>query len=331
MGAYLIDHPGSTLRQYSLRTNWTPGQPTGLTVGHTTESILDVIGDDSGAEDIAAYIRRRTTPGSYHDVVDTDSRITVVPYEFGAWQDGTGSNGMAMSLAFACRTTDWATMGPERRKRMLRQGALAFADQQAWLKAHGHPTTPPRLIKKAQSDAGMAGFIGHGHRDPSRRTDPGTVPPNLFPWEQFFTACRAALAGDTPVPVIPEDDMPLTLTAVDTKRIYVWDGDSLWHTGDPVLAGAIGKIRNIELNQRQIDVIRADVQRRSRDRLAAVAKAASGDPVDLDALVRQLVADLADPLAGAITAKASGGGLSRDDVVEALREVLRAGVGSPAA
>jgi hypothetical protein len=322
MTAYLATHD-TALDQYRSPRR---ARPTGLVCIHTAESILDTIGPDTGAEAVADWMTRRTNYGSYHDLADSDSVVHLVDYGDEAFHDGTGSNPWSLSISFALPASAWPKLSAEKRRGFLRQGAIAFARQQAWLKAHGYPTTPLIRVTRAQSDAGQPGFISHAERDPSRRTDPGV----FFPWGEFFDHCRAALAGHTPVPVIPEDDMPLTLTAVDTKRIYVWDGDSLWHTGDPVLAGAIGKIRNVELNQRQIDVIRADVQRRNRDRLAAVAKAASGDPVDLDALVRQLVADLADPLAGAITAKASVGGLSRDDVVEALREVLRAGVGSPA-
>jgi hypothetical protein len=198
MGAYLVDHPGR-LTQYSARTNWRPSRPTGLTVLHTTE-----FPPVWTAEAQAAWIARRSDPGSYHDVADSygdDEHL--VPYPLGAWQDGTGSNGMALSVAFICRTTDWRSMTPADRKAILRAGARCFARQQAWLKANGYPTTPLRLITKAQSDAGQAGFIYHGVRDPGRRTDPGTDPGTPFPFNEFIAECRAVMAGE-------EDDMPLT-------------------------------------------------------------------------------------------------------------------------
>lgn len=194
MGAYLIDHP-PRISQFSSRTNWRPSRPTGLIVLHTAESVMDTVGPDTGAEAVAEFIRNRTSYGSYHDLVDSDSVITLVPYELGAYQDGTGSNGMALSISFACATTDWRRMSPEKRQSFLRQGARAFVQQQAWLKAHGYPTTPLRLLTKAQSDAGLSGFIYHGTRDPGRRTDPGVNPPDVFPWNEWVDQCRVALGG----------------------------------------------------------------------------------------------------------------------------------------
>lgn len=188
MGAYLIDRPG-VLRQYSARSSWTPSRPTGLTVLHTTEFLSTWT-----VAQQAEWLRQRTTPGCYHDIADTyGADQQMVPYEHGAWQDATGSNGMALSISFVCRTTDWPRLTPEQRQRTLRAGARCFARQQAWLKAHGYPTTPLRMVTKAESDRGVAGFIYHGHRDPARRTDPGIT---TFPFTEFIAECRAVLAGD---------------------------------------------------------------------------------------------------------------------------------------
>lgn len=190
MGIYLLDNPPARDQYRSPRRK----RPTGLTVIHTAESVMDSLGPDTGAEDVAAFIRRRSDAGSYHDLVDSDSVIQLVRYEDEAYQDGTGSNPFALSISFALKTTDWVKLSPEKRAAFLRQGAVAFARQQAWLRANGYPTTPLRRITKAQSDAGEAGFISHAERDPARRTDPGRD----FPWGEFFAACRAALAGTNP-------------------------------------------------------------------------------------------------------------------------------------
>lgn len=214
MGAYLIDNK-PTISQYGPRTR----KPNGLIVVHTAESVFDNIGPDTSAEAVANFIRTRTTYGSYHDLVDSDSIVNLVPYYLSAWQDGTGSNPYALSISFACSTHHWREMTPEKRRAFLRSGAKAFARQQAWLKANGYPPTPLRWITKAQSDAGVAGLIAHGHRDPSRRSDPGINAPNLFPFDEFLEMCRAELA-DTATPPQEEEFM-----AKPEDIAAVWDHD----------------------------------------------------------------------------------------------------------
>lgn len=190
MSAYLIDHP-PRIAQFRARTR----PINGVTVIHTAEGVMDTVGPDTGAENVARFIQQRTTYGSYHDLADSDSWIRLVPLELAAFQDGTGTNDTALSLSFACATHHWPVMTPARRRAFFRQGAKAFAAQQRWKAVRGLPTTPLRRITKAQSDAGIGGCVAHGDRDPGRRTDPGIVPPDLFPWDEFFEECRAELAG----------------------------------------------------------------------------------------------------------------------------------------
>lgn len=193
MGVYLVTNkPARSQFREGRRAT-----PTGCTVLHTAESVLDTVGPDTGAENVAAFIARRSEPGSYHDLVDSDTALQLVRYADEAYHDGTGSNRFALSISWALRTSDWAKLTPERRAAFLGQGARAFARQQAWLAANRYPLTPLRRITKAQSDAGEAGFITHADRDPANRSDPGRD----FPWAEWFTACRNAI---TP----PEDDMP---------------------------------------------------------------------------------------------------------------------------
>jgi hypothetical protein len=190
MGAYLATRETVFDQFRSPRR----ARPTGLVCVHTAESVLDAVGPDTGAENVAEWMTRRTGYGSYHDLADSDSVIHLVAYGDEAFHDGTGSNPWSLSISFALRASDWPKLSAEKRRAFLRQGAIAFARQQAWLKAHGYPLTPLRRVTRAQSDAGQPGFISHAERDPSRRTDPGV----FFPWDEFFTACRAALAGATP-------------------------------------------------------------------------------------------------------------------------------------
>jgi hypothetical protein len=300
MGAYLTDHP-PVRDQFRERTYWKRHTITGCTVAHTTESIMDTVGPDTGAEAVAEWIRRRTDPGSYHDLVDSDTGITLVPYHLGAYQDGSGSNGWATSLAFACKTTDWAKMPPAKRRGFLRQGALKFAAQQLWRKAAGHPLTRLRRITRAQSEAGESGVIAHGDRDPDRRTDPGIEPPHLFPWAELFTECRIALAElmpDHPDAGPPqEDDMP---TAAEIAKA-VWDHRVTYGGADAAARLVLG-----------------DVFHHARRAAGLAAQAATVD-VDEAALAREL-APLLTP--AVVEALGQDRGLTQEQVEAAIRRVL---------
>lgn len=218
MAAYLTVHPPARDQWYHRRNR----SLTGCTVLHTTESIFDEMGEDTGAENVARFIRGRSTPGSYHDLVDSDSEIYLVDYSHGAYHDGTGSNNWATAIAFACRTIDWRRMDPAKRKSMLRNGARAFARQQAYRRSVGAPLTELRLITKAQSDAGMSGFTYHGFRDPGRRTDPGTAPPDLFPFDEFIEECAIALGViDEPETDVQEDTDMLIVVVNPKPDVYV--------------------------------------------------------------------------------------------------------------
>ncbi len=194
MGIYLLDNPPAR-SQWKARTR----KPTGLIVVHTAENVTDKIGPDTGAEAVAAFIRKRTTPGCYHDLADSDSRIQLAPYEMGCYHDGTGSNPFSLSISFALAAADWMKLTHEQREGFLRNGAHAFANQQAWLRSKGYPTTPVRRVNKVDSTNGAAGLISHGERDPARRSDPGKD----FPWDRFMQLCREATGGPAPVPPPP--------------------------------------------------------------------------------------------------------------------------------
>lgn len=187
----------------------------GVIVVHTAESVMDTVGPDTGAENVARFIVGRDTPGSYHDLVDYDSAMHLVDYDDEAWQDGTGSNPWAIGLSFACRTTDWAAMHPAKRRAFLAQGARKAADAARHIHARTGKVVAARRITRADSEHGVTGFVAHGDRDPGRRTDPGTSSPHLFPWDEFLALYRIAaadlLGGNQP----PEDDM---YTDADRKR-----------------------------------------------------------------------------------------------------------------
>lgn len=250
MQPYLVRNP--PVRSQFRRSR--RADPSGVTCLHTAESITDLAGPDTGAEAVAHFIRTRTTPGSYHDLVDRDSALQLVPYSAEAYHDATGSNPHALSLSWAIRAQDWPTLPREHVHGLLMQGAVAFARQQAWLQSNGWPTTPLRRITRAQSDRKVPGFITHGERDPGRRSDPGGRP-DRFPWALWFEACAAALGNRPPPPPIIGDDMrviyvnngPAALLA-GTGRLYPLE------SGEPSAYRGAG-VPVEEVTQAELDVL----------------------------------------------------------------------------
>lgn len=178
MGAYLVDNPPRR-RQFKARTQ----RPSGVVVVHTAESTPDWVGHDSGAEAVARFIQGRSDPGSYHDLVDSDSIITLVPYDQQAYHDGTGSNPHSYGVSAATQAAKWNQAPKEWRTKTVRNMARAAAHYSQWRREkYNVPHIPARRVSKAQSSRGVPGFISHGERDPGRRTDPGAS----FPWELFL-------------------------------------------------------------------------------------------------------------------------------------------------
>jgi hypothetical protein len=188
MPTYLETHPPK-VRQFRTPRR---AKPSGLIVVHTAESVLDQIGEDTGAEDVAAFIARRTDFGSYHTLVDSDSRVRLVPFDAEAYGDGTGSNPFAIHISFACKASGWSGMSDAKRKAMIRNGAAAAYEAAAWLKETHGIEVPPARVTRAESEAREPGFISHGERDPGRRTDPGAD----FPWPVFMREFVEASEAD---------------------------------------------------------------------------------------------------------------------------------------
>jgi hypothetical protein len=195
---YLLDHP--PVRSQFRRTR--REAPSGTVVIHTAENTPDTVATDGGAEAVARFIVSRSTPGSYHVLVDSDSRLQLLPWTAEAYQDGTGSNPHAVGLSVATRA-DWWPWAPQRwRDGAIEHLAQAAAEYARWLHAQRGIVIPPRRISRIESEARKPGFISHGERDPGRRTDPGAH----FPWPQFLTRYAQLTADLTPIAAPSEED-----------------------------------------------------------------------------------------------------------------------------
>ncbi len=192
-GIYLEDNPPNrqqfrTGRRSALRS---------VIVVHTAESGTDTQGPDPKAENVANFIRNRTTAGSYHLLGDADSIIQLVDFKNEAFQDGTGSNAWAIGISLAMNAGDWSRISAARRTELVTTAAQMAAIAATWLKGRGLAAPAASLLTKTQSNRSTAsGFISHARRDPSRRSDPGAD----FPWTQFFEIYERFLDdGNIPV------------------------------------------------------------------------------------------------------------------------------------
>lgn len=197
---YLIDHPPRIRQFRSPRRQ----RPSGVVVVHTAESFPDETDPDTGAENVARFIARRTNYGSYHDLADSDSIIQLVRYSDEAFHDGTGSNPHSYGVSAATQAAKWNTLGNDWVDDCVRNMAKAAARYARWIKTHHGVTIPARLIRRAESERRKPGFISHAERDPDRRTDPGPT----FPWGQFLSDYQAEMEDD----MTPEQERLLEQT-----------------------------------------------------------------------------------------------------------------------
>ena len=195
MTAYLRSHPPARSQFRSPRR----ALVSGVIAIHTAENTPDFVAFDGGAEAVANFIQNRDTPGSYHDLVDSDSPIHLVDWADEAYHDGTGTNPHSLSVSIATRADVWPWAPQAWRDGAIDQAAQAAARQARWVKATTGIVVPAQRISAAQARNREPGFVAHAQLDPTRRTDPG----EHFPWQQFLTLF-ATYAGHTPEP--PEDD-----------------------------------------------------------------------------------------------------------------------------
>jgi hypothetical protein len=175
----LLDNPNPHLRQYRDPRRETPS---GVVVIHTAESAPDLTAPDGGAENVAAWISRRTDPGSYHRLCDSDSIVALVPWWFEAWHDATGTNPHSVGISAATRADQWPSKPQAWRDSCIGRMAFAAADYAHWLQTNHGIDIPARRVTAAQARACVPGFVSHAELDPGRRSDPGAA----FPWDQLL-------------------------------------------------------------------------------------------------------------------------------------------------
>jgi peptidoglycan hydrolase-like protein with peptidoglycan-binding domain len=116
MSFYLIDNPPASRQFHTSRNSAISG---GVVI-HTTEGA----GGDTAAENTAAFIARRSDPGSYHMIVDTDSSVAMMPDAYTAFGvSAPGFNSTCWMIAIAARSADLNPDDPRTHAEIDRMGA----------------------------------------------------------------------------------------------------------------------------------------------------------------------------------------------------------------
>jgi hypothetical protein len=215
MAAYLVENPPRRSQYRKPRRS----KPTGTVVLHTAENAPDLVPPDLGAENIARFIRNRTDPGSYHTINDQDSRIRLVPFEWEAFGDGTGSNPWAIQLSIAMTAEQWWKITNQQKLWYMAGLASAAREASDWLQAKHGITVPARRLTKAS--AREAGFCSHQDREtwfgtPGRRTDPWRNDDAL--WHLFLTLYEDATR--TPLQEELDDMEPEAFVVIAYRTIF---------------------------------------------------------------------------------------------------------------
>lgn len=201
--------------------NYNPGTPqytfprrggnklSGTAIVHTAECAADNIGEDTSAEGCANMIANRADYGSYHRLVDSDSIINMLPWEYEAWQDSE-TNNWAVGISAALRTSDWLTMPQDRADSVYRNMARCAADFVSHMKVNYDIEVPLRRISGAEARARVPGFCAHGDSGIAR-SDPGRD----FDWGKFFSYTKEILDGNTQEDELSAQEVQIIVDAIN--------------------------------------------------------------------------------------------------------------------
>ena len=198
MGFYLFDHPPASPQYRRPRRQVLSGA-----IGwHTTEGALDRIAPDTGAENVAAYIARRTDPGSYHAIHDSDSSVLMLPDDAEAFHVAAdGINRWTVGQAAAMRTTDWHPDDPATQAIIGRMAAWAVDH---WRRNGFDPRACARWLTRDEVLARKPGMFLHGTVQ-GDRTDAWLRSPHRARLEAMTVQAIHDLCP-TPPPATPTED-----------------------------------------------------------------------------------------------------------------------------
>lgn len=221
---YHHQNPNALRRSNGIRFHGYPRRTkrVRLIVIHTAESTPDYVGEDGGAEAVAAYQARVERPSSYHELIDSDSHVVMLPPEavaFGA----RGANADGWHLSFATQAHLWPN-----KPQAWRDAALSRAAGRARAAADLHGIPIRRLSRSEIADGRTKGLVAHADTEavfgkPGRRSDPG----GAFPWGEFLNLMDGGIMA-----TLDDEDIDRIADAVSRR---VWREDIAGVTAQTLL------------------------------------------------------------------------------------------------
>ena len=199
MGYYLLNNPPASPQFYTSR-NSTPTYAIGV---HTSEGSTG----PGSARNLAAFIARRSDPGSYHAIVDSEETIVMVPPDYTTFSvAASGYNSRTWHICLAGRS---AELSPDdaNTQAMIARAGEAIRALWAFL------NIPLSSAQWIGTDAlNRPGLFCHGDVQPWDRSDAWSTHPDRAALDQLLVDAinpTAPPTPPTPTPthIIGDDDM----------------------------------------------------------------------------------------------------------------------------
>ena len=189
MGYYLLDNPPRSLQFYPSRSN-TPTYAIGV---HTSEGPTG----PGSARNLAAFIARRSDPGSYACIVDSEETVVLVPPDYTTFSvAASGYNSRTWHICLAGKSAELSPDDANTQAMIARAGEAIRA---LW-------TILGIALSNAQwigTDAlNRPGLFCHGDVQPWDRSDAWSTHPDRARLDQLLVD-----AINTPTPSPEEDDV----------------------------------------------------------------------------------------------------------------------------
>jgi peptidoglycan hydrolase-like protein with peptidoglycan-binding domain len=194
---YLIDNPPASPQFHTSRNNGLSG---GVVI-HTTEGA----GGDTAAENTAAFIARRSDPGSYHMIVDTDSSVAMMPDEYTAFGVATsGFNSTCWMIAIAAVSSDLNGDDTRTQAEIDRMGAEIVA---FWRRNNIDIAAASQFI--GDDVKVRPGLAHHGDVQPADRSDAWSRRADRWVFDSMLLQAIQRHSGEQPVaPPVPTPPTP---------------------------------------------------------------------------------------------------------------------------